>query len=442
MAASKSKSYTISGSAASYVFALDNDLKIKGVYADGKILDPTDPQWNTVINAEETKIIWNQFKATSGLPTEASPDEVSQAFYLSERGKELNTSVDPKSIESSNNLFYSSGVVANPSTIGSPTQFASPSAINRSRTRTSQSSSSAGSSGSINSIPTVSAYPLDIDLKQDYIKFTKYRYERTSVNMSQPNSSFKNSIAEDKAGKYGGTVILPMPKVSDSNGAEWGDSDLNIFGVAAAAGFKGMVDSAKQLESTTTFGNLGNAIKGSQSALGDAAKFLVKNGAGAAAVMGSVGASSVLKTYGITVNPDELLARATGRIANPNAELLFQGPVLRDFGFQFLMVARSKSEGAEIRKIIKWFKQGAAPKYENQALLGTPDVFKLVYSTSKMNKFHQMALRTITVDYAPDGYWAAYDDSHPIAVVMNLQFTELKPVYDVDQEKGGDDVGY
>ena len=48
---------------------------------------------------------------------------------------------------------------------------------------------------------------------------------------------------------------------------------------------------------------------------------------------------------GITVEPDTLLARSTGRIANPNAELLFQGPVLRDFGFQYLMIARSKEEG-------------------------------------------------------------------------------------------------
>ena len=34
--------------------------------------------------------------------------------------------------------------------------------------------------------------------------------------------------------EYGGFAILPMPKVSDSNGAEWGESDLNVFGVAAA----------------------------------------------------------------------------------------------------------------------------------------------------------------------------------------------------------------
>ena len=30
-----------------------------------------------------------------------------------------------------------------------------------------------------------------------------------------------------------GSVILPMPKIVDTNGAEWGESKLNIFGLAA-----------------------------------------------------------------------------------------------------------------------------------------------------------------------------------------------------------------
>ena len=105
-------------------------------------------------------------------------------------------------------------------------------------------------------------------------------------------------------------------------------------------------------------------------------------------------------------------------------------------------------EGEMIRKIIRWFKQGAAPKYRNQALLGTPDIFSLEYKTPGnegiMNKFNDLALRTITVDYAPDGFWSAYEDSHPVAVRMSLQFTELKPVYDIDQNKSPEDssVGY
>jgi len=274
------------------------------------------------------------------------------------------------------------------------------------------------------------AYPIDINESQDHLKISRYAYKRTSVNQSGPDGT------STSAGDLKGTLILPMPKVSDSNGAEWGESDLNVFGVAGAGAFKLAADVA----GSTTLGGLGDVFKSIPNL-----KDLATPIPGAAAILGSVTASQALKNVGISVAPDELLARATGFVANPNAELLFQGPVLRDFGFSFLMVARSAAEGKMIRKIIKFLKEGAAPKYQdsNTALLKTPDIFRLRYSSKKLNFFHDMALRTITVDYAPDGYWSAYDDSQPIALVMNLQFTEIKPVYDKDHRRTAEDsVGF
>ena len=154
----------------------------------------------------------------------------------------------------------------------------------------------------------------------------------------------------------------------------------------------------------------------------------------------AIGAQELSKLAGINLSADEFLARATGEILNPNAELLFQGPVLRDFGFKFLMIARSSEEAAMIRNIIRFFKVGAAPRFlDGPALLGTPNVFQLEYragnkTLNTVNRFNEMALRTITVDYAPDGFWSAYQDSHPVAIVMSLQFSELRPLYSKDHE--------
>jgi len=423
MSSVKSKSYTVSSlGSTGYTISLDDELKIKAVYEDGKILDPTNPRWNTVVNADETKTIWNQLGNTSGLTVVTSPTDIVNTFYEAELKKELNATTDPKLLGSADNLFYQNGVVADVSRVRgtiNPQQFASPNSVQYGRTKTTKT-------------PEVFAYPIDIDLSQDYIEFKKIKYRRTSANMSGP----EDFIAIVPGEEYNGTVILPMPKVSDSNGAEWGESDLNVFGVAAAGAFSQTIKSVGDV----TTGQLLTGITQDFTKMG---QFLSANAAGGAGIMGSIIASKALKVIGISVDPDELLARSTGKIANPNAELLFQGPTLRDFGFQFLMIARSIEEGRQIRKIIKWFKQGAAPKYlDNSALLATPDIFQLEYSTKKMNKFNQMALRTITVDYAPDGYWAAYEDSHPVAALMSLQFTELKPIYDRDQEKDGDDVGY
>ena len=134
--------------------------------------------------------------------------------------------------------------------------------------------------------------------------------------------------------------------------------------------------------------------------------------------------------------------------------MLFGGPVIRDFSFSFKMIARSEKEGETIRKIIKFFKKGMAPKFRNVVLIKSPDIFTLDYRNgagrlNTVNKFNPggLALTTLNVDYAPSGYWSAYRDSQPVAVKMDMTFTELRPIYEQDQtdddsNSGLDSVGY
>lgn len=406
MSVLKSKEFTIDGLSGSYVLAMDDLFRVVGVYKDGNILNPAFDEWTDAVLSDESKVIRATYKGVAGESMSLVEPEVSSEFYNTESKKIENR-------EQAQALIGSSVVQRSPLYAERPS-FASPGAVRYSRS----------------AATSTMAYPLDINKSQDHLKISRYAYKRTSVNQSGPDGT--STSAEDLKG----TLILPMPKVSDSNGAEWGESDLNVFGVAGAGAFKLAADVAGD----TTLGGLSNVFKSIPSL-----KDLTTPLPGAAAILGSVTASQALKAVGISVAPDELLARATGFVANPNAELLFQGPVLRDFGFSFLMVARSAAEGKMIRKIIKFLKEGAAPKYQdsNTALLGTPDIFRLRYSSKKLNFFHDMALRTITVDYAPDGYWSAYDDSQPIALVMNLQFTEIKPVYDKDHRRTAEDsVGF
>ena len=327
-------------------------------------------------------------------------------------------------------------------------------------------------------LPDTLRYPFDIDTNQDHLKITQYEYERpntptnTGVQASRPGSRpgplvdgyrQADTVRGKPFGLYTGGVLLPMPKVSDSNGAEWGKSDLSVFGLGFVSMAGGLMDIAtgkdtsfeklqedllkgekfdsenasqgnllRQNIATNFYGNEDNAIN-NPSALGQAGL--------------AIGAQELSKFAGVNLSADEVLARTSGKILNPNAELLFQGPVLRDFGFKFLMIARSEDEAEEIRRIIRFFKIGAAPVFsDGPALLGTPNVFQLEYKAGKrnldtVNKFNEMALRTITVDYAPDGFWSAYQDSHPVAVVMSLQFSELRPLYRRDHENVGG-VGY
>ena len=86
----------------------------------------------------------------------------------------------------------------------------------------------------------------------------------------------------------------------------------------------------------------------------------------------ALSASSIAKLTGLlgaNIDVDTFLARTGGRVLNPNAEMLFQGPVIRDFSFEFQMIARSRREGDEIRRIIRFLKLGMMPKFENIGFL-------------------------------------------------------------------------
>ena len=85
--------------------------------------------------------------------------------------------------------------------------------------------------------------------------------------------------------------------------------------------------------------------------------------------------------------------------------------------------------------------------------LKNPDIFTLQYKSGKgendvlntVNRFNPggLALTTMAVDYAPNGYWSAYKDSQPVAVKMDLSFTELRPIYEQDLlETPSSSVGY
>ena len=133
-------------------------------------------------------------------------------------------------------------------------------------------------------------------------------------------------------------------------------------------------------------------------------------------------------------------------------ELLFRSPLLRNFGLAYRMTARSKAEGEEIRKIIRFFKQGMSPRNQTDGsnyFLKTPNVFGVSFKTTNkeenrgMPKFKTCALRKFTTDYSPDNMWAAYDEGQPVSVTIVMEFGELTPIYSGDyNEYDLDVIGY
>ena len=273
-----------------------------------------------------------------------------------------------------------------------------------------------------------SVYPLDLgQTKQDVIKFTMVEYVPQDFNQSG-QFGFSNAARNDKGERGIGTVILPIPGgIQDSNSVQWAGQNMNALeaGMANIAlntiedGGKGLADSTKSIL---------NAIQ--------------TNSEGVKTAVGQAFAGAASGTGG------QLLTRTTGAVINPNLELLFSGPALRTFSFQFKMNAREAAESREIVKIIRFFKQGsAAQRSASNLFLKTPHTFKIQYlhrgpgddnDNPFMNKIKECALQSVAVNYTPEGNYATFDDGAMTSYELTLSFQELEPVFNDDYANDND----
>jgi len=248
-----------------------------------------------------------------------------------------------------------------------------------------------------------------------------------------------------------GMVILPIPnELSEANQTAWGEDSLSTISAALMGKGVDLVGDISSGRLGATLGNLKNFvdnIKTDGGAINNRLKqFLTVNAA-----------ASVLKLGGINVNPEAYISRVTGTAINPNLELLFNGPKLRQFGFQFKLTPRDEKEARNIRSIIKFFKKGMAPrrstKQDLSIFLGAPNVFRIKFTSGKngkeldsVGKIKTCALQSFSANYTPDGFYAAYNDpkaggSQPIAVVINLGFAELTPIFNDEYDGDSPSVG-
>ena len=266
-------------------------------------------------------------------------------------------------------------------------------------------------------------YPTTRDPNQDVIKFDMLKYEPKKVQ------GF--SFAErDSNRKSIGTVTLPIPGgISDANACDWGDDRMGPLQLAAAGLALGALDA-----SATSGGGIGGQ-------LGDLKNQIVTNNKDMQQLIGQKAASAAIGS-----NENALFSRTQGTILNPNLELIFNGPSLRPFTFQFKMSPRSKGEAEEITKIIRFFKQGMAPiREESRLFLKTPHTFRIKYvqlgsqnESPFLNKFKECALLSCSVQYTPEGNYAPYEDGAMSSYQMSLQFKELEPIFNDDYGSDGD----
>ena len=337
-------------------------------------------------------------------------------------------------------------------------------------------------------------YPIDADFgnTQDYMQINQFTYRAPNQDLFFPQSKEAKTNSKNDPGDiftegvqsgtpredFLGLVKLPMPNsLADSNNVSWGADQLNALTAAVSSAVFGQTNAASQAlrrlisdpPKNTPFGSnlLGKILQG-----GDEVSSLVKNAFGDAATEGgkvlgalddpnsnisvlggAVAGSALLNILQFGVSPESILARGQGVVPNNNLALLFNSPTLREFTFSWKMSPRSREEASRIRNIIRFFKQGMAPKKgfgggtgSRSYFLGTPNVFDIIFKTTRdkysilnendsVLRIKTCACTGTAVNYTPDGMWNAYEQGQPVSVTLSLRFAELEPIFDTDYDE-------
>ena len=275
--------------------------------------------------------------------------------------------------------------------------------------------------------PTSLGQPGEQD--QDYLKIQMVEYEPRGLNFQQtggiPSRSGLTSKGKAPDGRtIRSSIFLPIPSgVADDNQVGWDKDEADPVRLA-------MADFAKQ---TITQG-----VSGAKKSVTNISATLKTAG-----IPEALSASVVKNLTGINV-----LGRESGVVINSNIELLFSGPRLRSFTFNFRLSPRDTTEAESILKIIRTLKQGmSAKKAADFLFVKSPHTFFLGYYKGAelqpyMNRFKECALTSMSVQYAPDGPFATFTDGSMTSYGMSLTFQELEPVFDNDYGEDYKNIGF
>jgi len=307
---------------------------------------------------------------------------------------------------------------------------------------------------------SVLRYPYEaLTDKTDYFQITIKEYTQTD-SLTQ-SSSFANasngtspvalqnlaaSSLKPQQLAEGGIIILPMPSnIEDTNSVSYDGDTLN--GLAAAG-----VDAVGKVMNTT-MGDTGNAINDFTKLIADVGSTAYNAGYDAVKKLDAGNlrnlatkalTAQAVNIFNANVSVNQILARSSGKILNPNMELLFNNVTLRTFRFSFKMTPRDESESMQVKSIIRTLKKNMSAKkvQESNLFLQTPNIFELEYKKGPklhpfLHRFKQCALSDMSVNYTGENVYATYSDGTPVSIILNLTFKELVPVYEDDYDDSG-----
>ena len=266
--------------------------------------------------------------------------------------------------------------------------------------------------------------------KQDRIRFSM-RYISGSRNVNfDPSSGLPLGLGRRNTVPItNGSVTLPIPGgISDSNSVKFDNDSLDMLG---ALGFGAILNPAAAAAGGTKL--LSEALNSSPDKLREA--------------LGGETGSNLLSALRIRLaeigmSRTGMFSRIGGGILNPNLELLFQAPEMRSFKFSFTMSARSRTEATQIKKIIRFFKQGMSVKRSTDNIfIVSPNTFTINYKLGDTTNDHpsigrikECALTNLDTTYGNGSTYMTFDDPDRTLTTykIDMTFKELDPITEDD----------
>ena len=239
------------------------------------------------------------------------------------------------------------------------------------------------------------------------------------------------------------TIMLPIPQDLGNEIAQtWQGKSFTGLGAAAITAMAGGNFSKLAQKSGDFTGN----IKAIQDSL-------------------TTGVLNLIPGAGGNLDVNDISGATRGVVLNPNAELLYDAPEMREIGMSFKMVPKNSNEAKTIKEISQAFRRASLPSWggtegeddirggcgsgdyktasglQRDNFIRVPRLCKFTFMHGGqphewVAQFKPCAISNVTVSYTPDGTFATYSDGSPVATELRLNFKETKLIF-ADEVKQG-----
>ncbi len=266
----------------------------------------------------------------------------------------------------------------------------------------------------------------------DYVQFTFYDYSAPFSKQSQAAAAGSlfglNEYNASSSGLGGAkaTVLLYMPEdIENQYGAGWQDTNLSNMAKGALGSF-----------GNAAGGDFGKAIKNVADTLGQATENAITKGT----LITNIISDALQRANFASLTVNDIFGSTTNQILNPNTEVLYKGPMMRNFSLDFKMAPKNVKEAIEIKNIIHVFKAATLPRFggagdaTNASFVKVPQIVDVTFKTGStdnpwVSQYKPSVIKSFDVSYTPDGAWATYGDGSPVATSIKISFQETKMVY-------------